>query len=190
MTRVHLRWMIRRDLPEVLAIEREAFEFPWDEDDFAQSLGNRNVIGMVAEAGDDVVGYMVYELEARSLFVRNLCVAAQWRRRGVGRQLAEKLLARLTAAKRSRIHLLVRERNLAAQLFWRAIGFRATYVLRGVYDYDDTDEDAYRFEFRVGWPAPDLARSRAGLDEEGRRGPALRNLRNRFFTEDSDAGFE
>ncbi len=27
--RVHIRWMIRRDMPEVLAIEDESFEFPW-----------------------------------------------------------------------------------------------------------------------------------------------------------------
>ena len=27
--RVHIRWMIRRDMPEVLAIEAESFEFPW-----------------------------------------------------------------------------------------------------------------------------------------------------------------
>ena len=26
---VHIRWMIRRDMPEVLAIEQDSFEFPW-----------------------------------------------------------------------------------------------------------------------------------------------------------------
>ena len=31
---VHIRWMIRRDLPEVLDIEADSFEFPWYEDDF------------------------------------------------------------------------------------------------------------------------------------------------------------
>jgi hypothetical protein len=29
--RVHIRWMIRRDMKEVLDIERESFEFPWFE---------------------------------------------------------------------------------------------------------------------------------------------------------------
>ena len=28
-TRVHIRWMIRRDMPEVLDIEAASFEFPW-----------------------------------------------------------------------------------------------------------------------------------------------------------------
>ena len=26
---VHIRWMIRRDMPEVLQIERTSFEYPW-----------------------------------------------------------------------------------------------------------------------------------------------------------------
>ena len=30
--RVHIRWMIRRDMPEVLAIEEDSFEFPWSEE--------------------------------------------------------------------------------------------------------------------------------------------------------------
>ena len=31
-TRVHIRWMIRRDMPEVLAIEHASFEHAWTED--------------------------------------------------------------------------------------------------------------------------------------------------------------
>ena len=37
-TRVHIRWMIRRDMPEVLEIERKSFEFPWFEEDFIRCL--------------------------------------------------------------------------------------------------------------------------------------------------------
>jgi len=57
---VHVRWMIRRDMPEVVAIEREAFEFPWAEDDFTRCLRQRNCIGMVAEMADSVVAFMIY----------------------------------------------------------------------------------------------------------------------------------
>src|SRR4029079_7559263 len=32
--RVHIRWMIRRDMAEVLEIEAAGFEFPWSEEDF------------------------------------------------------------------------------------------------------------------------------------------------------------
>ena len=47
--KAHIRWMIRRDMPEVLAVEGESFEFPWCEEDFLRCLRQRNCIGMVAE---------------------------------------------------------------------------------------------------------------------------------------------
>ena len=46
---VHVRWMIRRDMPEALNAEQEAFEFPWSEEDFTRCLRQRNCIGMVAD---------------------------------------------------------------------------------------------------------------------------------------------
>ncbi len=42
---VHIRWMIRRDMTEVLAIEDGSFEFPWTEDDFIRCLRQRNCSG-------------------------------------------------------------------------------------------------------------------------------------------------
>ena len=57
--RVHIRWMIRRDMPEVLDIERDSFEFPWSEEDFMRCLRQRNCIGMVAERGDRVIVEMM-----------------------------------------------------------------------------------------------------------------------------------
>ena len=52
---VHIRWMIRRDMSEVLEIEKSSFEFPWSEEDFIRCLRQRNCIGMVAEFDDRVV---------------------------------------------------------------------------------------------------------------------------------------
>ncbi len=60
-TRVHIRWMIRRDMQEVLQTEQESFHVPWTEDDFLHCLRQRNCIGMVAESGDQVVGHVIYE---------------------------------------------------------------------------------------------------------------------------------
>ena len=59
---VHIRWMIRRDMPEVLDIESRSFDGPWSEEDFMRSLRQRNCIGMVAEHDDCIVGFMIYEL--------------------------------------------------------------------------------------------------------------------------------
>jgi len=144
--RVHIRWMIRRDMPEALDIEAESFEFPWLEEDFIRCLRQRNCIGMVAEHDDRVVGFMVYELNKKRLHVLNFAVAPEYRRRGVGTQMVAKLVGKLSAQRRTRIVLEVRETNLPAQLFFRANGFRAISVLRDY--YEDTPEDAYLMQYR------------------------------------------
>ena len=80
---VHIRWMIRRDMPEVLSIEQSSFEFPWSEEDFIRCLRQRNCIGMVAEYDERVVGFMIYELHKDQLHVLNFSVRPDVRRRGV-----------------------------------------------------------------------------------------------------------
>jgi ribosomal-protein-alanine N-acetyltransferase len=144
--RVHIRWMIRRDMAEVLEIERQGFEFPWSEEDFIRCLRQRNCIGMVAECDNRVIGFMIYELHRTRLHLLNFAVAEEYRHRGVGTQMLNKLLAKLSAQRRTRIVLEVRETNLPAQLFFRQMGFRAVSVLRDF--YEDTTEDAYLMQYR------------------------------------------
>jgi ribosomal-protein-alanine N-acetyltransferase len=62
--------MIRRDMPEVLAIEHASFEYPWCEEEFLRVLRQRNCIGMVAEQGERIVGFMVYELHRNKIQTR------------------------------------------------------------------------------------------------------------------------
>ena len=143
--RIHVRWMIRRDMREVLDVEREAFEFPWSDEDFTRCLRQRNCIGMVAESGDSVVAFMIYELHRSRLHVLNFAVARSHRRLGIGTRMMEKLVGKLSPERRSRIVLEVRETNLAAQLFFRSLSFRAISVLKDF--YQDTTEDAYLMHY-------------------------------------------
>ena len=145
--RVHIRWMIRRDMPEVLQTEQQSFEFAWTEEDFLRCLRQRNCIGMVAEQGEKVVGFMIYELHKAKLHILNFAVNPSWRRGGVGGQMVAKLISKLSSHRRTRITLEVRETNLAAQLFFRAVGFKASRVLRSF--YEDSGEDAFLMQYRL-----------------------------------------
>jgi ribosomal-protein-alanine N-acetyltransferase len=144
--RVHIRWMIRRDMPEVLQAEQESFEYSWTEEDFLRCLRQRNCIGMVAEAGEKVVGFMIYELHKSKLNILNFAVSPGQRRSGIGGQMVTKLISKLSSHRRTRITLEVRETNLAAQLFFRSQGFRAVRVLRAY--YEDSGEDAFLMQYR------------------------------------------
>jgi ribosomal-protein-alanine N-acetyltransferase len=145
--RVHIRWMIRRDMPEVLQTEQESFEYSWSEEDFLRCLRQRNCIGMVAEQGEKVVGFMIYELHKAKLHILNFAVHPLFRRAGVGAQMVSKLISKLSSHRRTRITLEVRETNLPAQLFFRAQTFKAVRVLRSF--YEDSGEDAFLMQYRL-----------------------------------------
>jgi ribosomal-protein-alanine N-acetyltransferase len=145
--RVHIRWMIRRDMPEVLQTEQDSFEFAWTEEDFLRCLRQRNCIGMVAEQGEKVVGFMIYELHKAKLHILNFAVHPGQRRIGIGAQMVAKLISKLSSHRRTRITLEVRETNLPAQLFFQRQSFKAVRVLRSY--YEDTGEDAFLMQYKI-----------------------------------------
>jgi ribosomal-protein-alanine N-acetyltransferase len=142
--------MIRRDMPDVMGIELASFEYAWTEDDFLRCLRQRNCIGMVAERGDAIAGFMIYELHRTRLHLLNFAVHPGVRRAGIGGLLVSKLVYKLCSHRRQKITLAVREGNTAAQMFFRAHRFQAAKVLRGY--YEDSGEDAYQMEYKPAEP--------------------------------------
>ena len=70
----HIRWMIRRDMPEVIEIEHAGFAIgqQWTEEDYILSLRKRNRIGIVAEVGDKVAGVAITN------FIRRNWLLSDW----------------------------------------------------------------------------------------------------------------
>lgn len=151
-----LRWLIRRDMADVLRIEAASFLWPWSEADFVRCLRQRNVIGMVARIdvwplNDRVVGFVVYELLPATIKVLNLAVDPDARRHGVGRQIVANLTRKLSARRRSALEAVVCERSVPAQLFLRACGLRAVATLHR--HFADREDDAYLFRFALPRPS-------------------------------------
>ena len=141
----YIRWLCRKDLPAVLRIEDASFREPWTEDEFIRSLRLRNVIGMVAEHEDMVIGYMIYELHRDSIHLLSIAVHLDFRRQGVGTAMVAKLASKLEYQRRRKITTLVSEINLDAQVFLKERKFRATEVVK---DHYHPGEDAYFFVYR------------------------------------------
>ena len=161
--RVHIRWMIRRDMAEVLEIERAAFEFPWFEEEFIRCLRQRNCIGMVAEHAERVVGFMIYELHKTRLHILNFAVAPAARRLGIGAQMIDKLVNKLSQQRRHEIVLEVRETNLAAQLFFRtqfAVRVLVQFVQRQA---EVPQHQPHRFVEGIGRAVPEAHAGRLQL---------------------------
>ena len=140
------RWAIKRDLPAVLEIEGASYTTGtvWTREDFLAVLKCRQCIMIVAEQGNAVVGFAVYELQQDRLRVLNLAVAPHARRSGVGAKLLRVVMDKVTTHRRERLTATIRETNANAIAFARACGLRATGLERGAFEV----EDGYTFTYR------------------------------------------
>ena len=140
--RVRIRQMILLDISEVLRIEKGSFWPCWTEKDFLSCFPGKSksqhhyYTGMVAEIGEKIVGFMVYELYEDRIEVVNFVVCPDNRRKRIGSQmitmLASKLVSKLPT-NRTKIVLRVRDHNENAQLFFRAQEFKAINSIRNYY---------------------------------------------------------
>jgi [ribosomal protein S18]-alanine N-acetyltransferase len=142
-TEVRVRWATPDDAAAMLRASSDSTA-----EELARWATHPNVVFLVAESGRGVVGMAVFRFRRDYLQIERLAVLATARRRGVGTAIIKSLARRLnvdTAGRTTatRIVLAIDERNLPAQLFLRARGFRADATLSGA--FSETGEDVYRF---------------------------------------------
>jgi [ribosomal protein S18]-alanine N-acetyltransferase len=133
--------MTAADLEAVLRIEEAVYPHPWSRGNFNDSLAAGYHCWIVECAGE-VVGYTVVMIAAGEGHLLNLSVAADWQRRGIGREL----LAFVTKLARdygaARLLLEVRPTNHAALALYAAAGFSRVALRRNYYPAGDAREDA------------------------------------------------
>ncbi|GMU43563.1 MAG: ribosomal protein S18-alanine N-acetyltransferase [Xanthomonadales bacterium] len=118
----HLRPMRLDDLPEVLAIEAFAYEFPWTDAVFRDCF--RAGYGLwVLEGAPGVLGYGVLSAAAGEAHILNLCVAPGYQNQGHGRRLLHRLVDLARWHQAERVFLEVRPSNRAAITLYRRNGF-------------------------------------------------------------------
>lgn len=139
-----VRWMVSVDLPRVIVIDKACFVKPWGEQEFRAALRQRNMIGMVLEELDDILGYMIYEILDDSIDLLRIATHPDHQGSGCSRKLLDKLKTKVGISyKRKGITVTVPETNLPAQLLFRAMGFKAVKVIRNAFD----GEDGYKMRF-------------------------------------------
>lgn len=136
-----LRAMRDADVPEVVAIERSSYQFPWSEGIFRDCL-RVGYTCRVAILGRQVVGYGVMSIGAGEAHILNLCVGEAFRCRGLGRRLLRLLVERAGAAGMKEAFLEVRPSNTTAIRLYLAHGFEQVGMRRGYYQAAGGREDA------------------------------------------------
>lgn len=152
-TEVQIRWLIRRDMPEVLAIENRQRDQPWTEEEFVTVLRQRNVIGSVAESSQMgvIYGFMVYALHKDRFELLSMSVAPEVQRTGVGGALIGRLVDKLSQQRRRVITAEIHEDNLRSHLFFAQCGFKARCRHGNVVSRDGM----IHFRYKLATPFPD-----------------------------------
>jgi ribosomal-protein-alanine N-acetyltransferase len=137
-----VRTAVRADLLSVFRIEKRSFGQPWPYAAFEGFLDSPGFL--IAELDGSVVGYVVGDtVDAYGApigHIKDLAVAPDHRRAGIGRTLLSRGLVALASAGVDRVKLEVRRTNGAAQSLYAEFGFESHHVIPGYYD---DGEDAF-----------------------------------------------
>ncbi|MDE2394401.1 MAG: ribosomal protein S18-alanine N-acetyltransferase [Burkholderiales bacterium] len=125
--------MFMGDLNAVLAIENQAYEFPWTRGNFVDSLAAGYLAAVVEEPLAGVVGYYVAMAGMGEMHLLNLAVAPSWQGRGLAARLLQALVARCVEFGHEALWLEVRASNARARSLYARLGFTEVGLRRAYY---------------------------------------------------------
>ncbi len=138
---VELRRIEIHDLDAVDEIEQASYPTPWSRSMFAAELQKPGSLSLGAyrESGE-LVGYLIVSRYVDAWHVMNVAVGPEYRRRGIARELLERLFEVTGGDPRRGYTLEVRVSNADAIRLYERLGFEARGIRRGY--YTDNREDA------------------------------------------------
>jgi ribosomal-protein-alanine N-acetyltransferase len=133
-----IRELAYADLPAVVSIERRSFTSPWSPGMFVLEMSKDSTIGLVAEAGDRIAGYIILSRYDRAWHLMNVAVDPDCRRSGIATGLIGEAVGRIGPDQA--VTLEVRPSNRSAIALYEGLGFRRFGHRHGY--YPDNGEDA------------------------------------------------
>jgi ribosomal-protein-alanine N-acetyltransferase len=131
-------WLARagpEDTPALAALEASCFSHPWPRAHFEEEIaaGGQGAVLVLRAPGDVIVAYVVYRVVEDELWVMDVAVAEEARRRGLATWLLRFAMAKAARAGARRGLLEVRRSNDAAIRMYERLGFRRIAERRDYY---------------------------------------------------------
>lgn len=126
---------------EIEKIEQKSFSDPWTVQSFASELLNPNSRFFVAEYDKKPVGYAVANNILGEVYITNIAVKTEYRKRGIARALLDKLIKTSIEEKAKLLTLEVRISNSIAINFYEREGFVICGQRKDF--YENPKENAY-----------------------------------------------
>ncbi|NMO95736.1 ribosomal protein S18-alanine N-acetyltransferase [Paenibacillus lemnae] len=135
------RLMVLDDIPEVMAVEHDAFSLPWTEGAFRNELTmNHFAKYMVMEYEGQIIGYAGMWTIVDEAHITNIALLGAYRGRKWGELLLSELMKTAAYMGMERITLEVRVSNVIARGLYEKKGFQPAGIRKGY--YSDNQEDA------------------------------------------------
>lgn len=129
----------KRHLDALVALEHQCFSVPWTRAQLNAELPDAHHEFLLAEAGEEVLGYVGMMFVLDEGYISNVAVAPDFRRQGIAKALIAALLQRAEALRLSFVTLEVRASNAPAIALYEGFGFVPVGRRKGYYDAPKED---------------------------------------------------
>jgi len=146
---IKLREFSLSDLEKVIKIEKASFlNRKAFSEDYFRKLYQKSPEGfIVAEDKGKILGYAIGEVQKDCGKIISIAVYPAWRKKGIGKELANFLIEYFKKKNLKKISLQVRKNNLAAISFYKNLGFQ---ILKTIKNYYQNGDDAYLMKRNLG----------------------------------------
>jgi ribosomal-protein-alanine N-acetyltransferase len=138
---IEITKMLEVDLLSVVGIERNSYDYPWNENIFRDCLLSGYTC-VVAKKSDLIVGYAILSSALNEAHILNFCIDKGYRNLGFGHQLLDYLINQSKVNGTEKIFLEVRPSNIKAIALYIKKGFEKIAKRPSYYRHINGREDA------------------------------------------------
>jgi len=138
---LQMRSMQDGDIDEVMAVEVQAYEFPWTKGTMRDCL-RAGYCCWVYLQGDRIIGYSIMSVAVGEANILNVTIHPDMQGHGLGRKLLERMLTLASQQQADTAFLEMRASNRVASSLYDAMGFNEIGVRRNYYPAKGGREDA------------------------------------------------
>lgn len=148
-----MRLLIRKakstDIGRIAGIEQQVYQHPWKKNYFIHELDHDISFFYVAQEEESgrVAGYIIFWVVEETMELHNIAVAPEFKKRGVGKQLMQFMMATAKERNVEEVFLEVRASNRRAIEVYEGFGFERISVRKNY--YDEPKEDAVVYKLAV-----------------------------------------
>ena len=132
-----VREMTYNDIASVAEVDKAAFSDAWKDDSFADELKKDYSHYFVCESDGEIVGYAGIWCIYETAELIRIATTPGFRKKGVAKELMQKISECAKSCGCERMMLEVRESNIPAQELYKRFGFNEISIRKGYYNGED-----------------------------------------------------